>query len=116
MSEAESHQQDHPYHMVDPSPWPAFGALGAGTLAMGAVLFMHDITSIVMYIGLVLVLGDRYVTRLLTGAVRTTAAQGGLALHLGDFGTPAIRVALQSNDAVARWRTALSGGDRRGAA
>ncbi len=56
MSEAQSHQQDHPYHMVEPSPWPAFGALGAGTLALGGVLFMHDVTAVVMIIGLVLVL------------------------------------------------------------
>ena len=56
MSEAESHHPDHPYHMVEPSPWPALGALGAGTLAFGAVLFMHDITWVVMIIGLVLVL------------------------------------------------------------
>ena len=56
MSEAQSHEPDHPYHMVDPSPWPAFGALGAGTLALGTVLFMHDVTTIVMIIGLLLVL------------------------------------------------------------
>jgi heme/copper-type cytochrome/quinol oxidase subunit 3 len=31
----------HDYHMVDPSPWPALGALGAFTAAMGLVLFMH---------------------------------------------------------------------------
>jgi len=31
----------HDYHMVEPSPWPALGALGAFTAAMGLVLFMH---------------------------------------------------------------------------
>ena len=56
MSEAQSHEQNHPYHMVEPSPWPAFGALGAGTLAAGGVLFMHDVTSVVMIIGALLVL------------------------------------------------------------
>jgi len=56
MSEAQSHEPNHPYHMVDPSPWPAFGALGAGTLALGAVLFMHDVTTVVMIIGALLVL------------------------------------------------------------
>ncbi len=56
MSEAQSHEPDHPYHMVEPSPWPAFGALGAGTLALGGVLFMHDVTSVVMIIGALLVL------------------------------------------------------------
>jgi cytochrome c oxidase subunit 3 len=33
--------QKHPYHLVDPSPWPALGALGAFLLAMGAALGMH---------------------------------------------------------------------------
>ena len=31
----------HPYHLVDPSPWPALGALGALVLALGAGLGMH---------------------------------------------------------------------------
>ena len=31
----------HPYHLVDPSPWPALGALGALMLALGAGLGMH---------------------------------------------------------------------------
>ena len=30
--------QKHPYHLVDPSPWPALGAIGAFLLAMGAAL------------------------------------------------------------------------------
>jgi cytochrome c oxidase subunit 3 len=33
--------QKHPYHLVDPSPWPALGALGAFLLAAGAALGMH---------------------------------------------------------------------------
>ena len=31
----------HPYHLVDPSPWPALGALGAFLLFFGGVLGMH---------------------------------------------------------------------------
>ena len=34
--------QKHPYHLVEPSPWPASGALGALTMAIGGVLFMHE--------------------------------------------------------------------------
>ncbi len=35
----------HPYHLVDPSPWPAVGALAAACLAFGLILFLHaDIT------------------------------------------------------------------------
>ena len=33
--------QKHPYHLVDPSPWPALGSLGALLLAFGAGLGMH---------------------------------------------------------------------------
>ena len=33
----------HPYHLVDPSPWPARGALAALCLAGGLVLYMHEI-------------------------------------------------------------------------
>ncbi len=63
MSEADahSHEQKHPYHMVDPSPWPVVGALAAGTLATGVVLFMHDITWIVMAIGIVSILLTMFV-------------------------------------------------------
>ena len=51
-----SQGQSHPYHLVDPSPWPALGALGVFTLAVGGVLFMHMDTAIGLYIGLGLVL------------------------------------------------------------
>jgi cytochrome c oxidase subunit 3 len=37
--------------MVDPSPWPVVGALAAGILMTGVVLFMHDVTWIVMALG-----------------------------------------------------------------
>src|SRR5690606_4822341 len=31
----------HPFHMPRPSAWPLLGALSAGLLAAGAVMFMH---------------------------------------------------------------------------
>ena len=31
----------HPFHMVNPSPWPAVGAFGALILAISAVLYFH---------------------------------------------------------------------------
>lgn len=34
----------HPYHLVRPSVWPLVGALAAGLLALGMVLFMHNVT------------------------------------------------------------------------
>ena len=31
----------HPYHLVDPSPWPLIGAACAGLMFGGAVIYMH---------------------------------------------------------------------------
>ena len=33
--------QKHPYHLVDPSPWPIVGSIAAFLLAMGAIFYMH---------------------------------------------------------------------------
>ena len=41
MSVQADHQQ-HPFHMVNPSPWPALGALAGLSLAVGAVFFFHN--------------------------------------------------------------------------
>lgn len=32
----------HPFHIVDPSPWPLFGALSAFSMTVGGVLYMHS--------------------------------------------------------------------------
>ena len=37
-----SDNQKHPYHLVDPSPWPLVTAMSLLVLAYGFVLFMHD--------------------------------------------------------------------------
>jgi len=36
-----SSQAKHPFHMVNPSPWPLTGSIGALILAMGAVYYFH---------------------------------------------------------------------------
>ncbi len=33
----------HPYHLVDPSPWPIVGAVSAGVMTTGLVMFMHHV-------------------------------------------------------------------------
>ena len=33
----------HSYHLVEPSPWPAVGAMAAFVLALGAIMFMHEV-------------------------------------------------------------------------
>ena len=38
---AKLHVKRHPFHLVDPSPWPFFASLGAFSAAIGAVLYFH---------------------------------------------------------------------------
>jgi cytochrome c oxidase subunit III len=40
---AEAHQRHHDYHLVDPSPWPAVGAVSAFLLAVGLISWMHHL-------------------------------------------------------------------------
>jgi cytochrome c oxidase subunit 3 len=54
---ADTHSdQNHPYHMVAPSPWPPLGAAAALILAGGAIVFMHDGGPWIMLAGLAAVL------------------------------------------------------------
>ena len=57
----------HDYHLVDPSPWPVVGSLGAFTMLAGAVFWMNkdytgffhlpvNGTSVIFFVGLALVL------------------------------------------------------------
>jgi cytochrome c oxidase subunit 3 len=41
MADTHAHAPKHPYHLVDPSPWPLVGALSAGLLAVGGLFYMH---------------------------------------------------------------------------
>ena len=34
---ADAHKPKHPYHLVDPSPWPLVGAIAAIALTYGAL-------------------------------------------------------------------------------
>src|SRR5260370_31606128 len=45
----------HPYHRVDPSPWPIVSAIAAGLLAAGGVLFMHGHGAVLMIVGFIAV-------------------------------------------------------------
>lgn len=53
MAEIHTHAEGirHPYHLVEPSPWPLLGALAAGILAVGGVLYLHGGTRWLMIIG-----------------------------------------------------------------
>lgn len=54
---ADSHAQKHPYHLVDPSPWPLIGAVAGFLAAMGGVLYMHEEIVWVLVLGLLMVAG-----------------------------------------------------------
>src|SRR5262249_5826459 len=52
----------HPYHLVDPSPWPIVGAAAGGILAVGALLYMHGGHQwLLLIIGVIAVLGTMFV-------------------------------------------------------
>lgn len=51
-----AHAKNHDYHLVDPSPWPVVGSISAFILAIGAIMWMRDVTPWVFLIGLVGVL------------------------------------------------------------
>ena len=42
MSASSQHAQRHPYHLVDPSPWPFCTGLAAFTMTSGGVAYMQD--------------------------------------------------------------------------
>jgi cytochrome c oxidase subunit 3 len=52
----DAHAQKHPYHLVDPSPWPLVGALSALVLSGGAIHYMHGGNAWIMIAGFVAVL------------------------------------------------------------
>jgi cytochrome c oxidase subunit 3 len=40
---ADSHAKHHDYHLVDPSPWPAVGAVSAFVLAVGTIIWFKSL-------------------------------------------------------------------------
>ncbi|MFL2649921.1 MAG: cytochrome c oxidase subunit 3 [Alphaproteobacteria bacterium] len=46
-----SENQKHPYHLVDPSPWPLVTALALLVLCYGLVVMMHQESSTMFYVG-----------------------------------------------------------------
>lgn len=42
LSSSNKDVQRHPYHLVDPSPWPLLASIGSLGLTFGAVMFMHN--------------------------------------------------------------------------
>nr|YP_010165736.1 cytochrome c oxidase subunit 3 [Imasa heleensis]QRR29749.1 cytochrome c oxidase subunit 3 [Imasa heleensis] len=55
--------QRHPYHLVNPSPWPLLGAIGAFTLTSGGVMYFHSYQfgNMVLTAGLITVMYTMFV-------------------------------------------------------
>jgi cytochrome c oxidase subunit 3 len=61
MADAAHAKPHHDYHLVNPSPWPAVGAVSAFIMAVGAILWFHEIAPVwVMVIGFVGILYTMY--------------------------------------------------------
>jgi cytochrome c oxidase subunit 3 len=50
----------HPYHLVDPSPWPLLGAFAGGALVLGIIFIAHSGTYWIAALGLFGVLGTMF--------------------------------------------------------
>jgi len=53
---AHAADHKHPWHLVDPSPWPVVGAISAGMMTGGTVMYMHGAGSWLMILGVLGVL------------------------------------------------------------
>src|ERR1039458_4947983 len=55
-----AHGLHHPYHLVNPSPWPIVGALGGFCTVLGIIFAAHFGSYLVLTLGAVLVLGTMF--------------------------------------------------------
>ena len=60
---ASTHAQRHPYHLVDPSPWPFCMGLAAFTMTSGGVAYMQDYAGggYALFLGFVFVVSTMFV-------------------------------------------------------
>lgn len=85
------HDEKHPFHLVDPSPWPFIAAISTLVLAIGGVLYMHKLDHYVFYIGLALLVFTAFgwfrdiVKEGNTEGTHTKAVQSGLKIGMGLF-------------------------------
>ena len=81
----------HPFHLVDPSPWPFVASLSVLILAIGAVLWMHKIDHYLFLLGVVLLVCTflgwwrDVIKEGNTPGVHTTTVQRGLKIGMGLF-------------------------------
>jgi hypothetical protein len=49
---ADAHQKHHDYHIIDPSPWPLTGSIGALVMALGGIGWMQGLNGAESLLGL----------------------------------------------------------------
>nr|YP_011010581.1 cytochrome c oxidase subunit 3 [Halobates poseidon]WPW47235.1 cytochrome c oxidase subunit 3 [Halobates poseidon] len=49
-------KNNHPFHLVDPSPWPLTGSIGAMTMTSGMVMWFHMKNPMLMLMGILILL------------------------------------------------------------
>nr|QGZ10081.1 cytochrome c oxidase subunit III [Oncopsis nigrofasciata] len=47
---------NHPYHLVEKSPWPIVSSVGMLTLTSGSIMWMHKFSPMIMNLGLMIIL------------------------------------------------------------
>ena len=86
-----SPKNHHPFHLVNPSPWPFAMALSVLVLTTGAVLFMHNIDTWLFVGGIVALLASFFgwwrdlIHESNTQGIHTLAVQKGLKIGMGLF-------------------------------
>jgi cytochrome c oxidase subunit 3 len=84
-------QKKHPFHLVDPSPWPFASSLSLLILAIGGVLAMHKIDYYALILGTILIVYCAYgwwrdvVQESNTPGLHTQEVQMGLKVGMGLF-------------------------------
>ena len=79
-----AHVKNHDYHILAPSIWPFIGAVAGFTMLIGIVLWMHEITPYVFWMGLIGVLYTMFAWW--SEMVKES--------HVGDH-TPVVRIGLR---------------------
>ncbi|MES2252531.1 MAG: cytochrome c oxidase subunit 3 [Pseudomonadota bacterium] len=88
---ATTHERGHPFHLVNPSPWPLIAAIATLVLAIGGVLYMRQLDRIVFFIGLGLLVFTFFgwwrdvIQEGNSTGVHTKAVQSGLKIGMGLF-------------------------------
>ena len=87
---ASEQVKKHPYHMVEPSPWPIVGTIGAFVAAVGGIWYMQEGPLYGFLAGIAIILYCMYgwwrdvVKEAQGGVDHTPVVQHGLRLGIGN--------------------------------